>query len=88
MYRRFGLNEREIEIIASAVPKKEYYCRTDEHQRLVDLALGPLALAFLGVSDKESVAEVKRCEETFGDEWVDRRMASYVGERKEENAIC
>ena len=72
MYRRFGLNEREIEIIAGATPKREYYLRTDEHQRLVDLAVGPLALSFVGVSDKESVAQVKRCQEEFGDEWVDQ----------------
>ena len=85
MYRRFGLNEREIEIIAGATPKKEYYLRTDDHQRLVDLALGPLALSFLGVSDKESVAEVKRSEEQFGAEWVDRRLASF--KREEVNAI-
>jgi type IV secretion system protein TrbE len=87
LYRRFGLNDREIEIIAGATPKRDYYCRTDEHQRLIDLALGPLALAFVGVSDKESVAQVKRCQERFGEqwvhEWVGRRglsLRQYVGE--------
>ena len=88
LYQRFGLNDREIEIIAGAIPKREYYLRTDEHQRLIDLALGPLALAFVGVSDKESVAQVKRCQEEFGDEWVDvwlgrRGLSLGVGKQKE-----
>ena len=95
LYRRFGLNEREIEIIAQAMPKREYYVRTEEHQRLVDLALGPLALSLVGVSDKESVSRVKRCQAEFGDEWVDEwlRMQGVsastgtVSERKELNAI-
>jgi type IV secretion/conjugal transfer VirB4 family ATPase len=88
VYRRFGLNDREIEIIAGATPKRDYYCRTDEHQRLIDLVLGPLTLAFVGVSDKESVAQVKRCQERFGDrwahEWLRRRglglPSQYVGQ--------
>lgn len=71
LYRRFGLNDREIEIVSSAVPKREYYIRTDEHQRLIDLALGPLALAFVGVSDKDSVNRVRQFEDKFGDRWVD-----------------
>ena len=36
-----------------------------------ELALGPLALAFVGVSDKDSVAEVRKCESRYGDGWVD-----------------
>ena len=71
LYQRFGLNDREIEIIAGGIPKRDYYLRTDEHQRVFDLALGPLALAFVGVSDKESVAQVKRCQQEFGEGWVD-----------------
>ena len=45
LYRRFGLNDREIGIIAGATPKRQYYYKTDEHQRIFDLALGPLSLA-------------------------------------------
>jgi type IV secretion system protein VirB4 len=103
MYRRFGLNEREIDIIANAIPKHEYYVRTDEHRRLVDLALGPLALAFIGVSDKESVAAVKRCQAEFGESWVDEWLrikglsggdcnvtssSSVVVNREELNEVC
>ena len=71
LYRRFGLHERQIQIIADATPKSDCYYTTDEHQRLVHLVLGPVALAFVGVSDKESVAQVKKCQEQYGDGWVD-----------------
>jgi type IV secretion system protein TrbE len=70
LYRRFGLNDREIQIVSEATPKRQYYYRTDEHQRIFDMVLGPTALAFAGVSDKESVARVKKCQEQFGDDWV------------------
>src|SRR5258705_6539299 len=53
LYRRFGLNEREIEIIAEATPKRDYYYKSDEHQRLFDLALWALGLALLAVHDTE-----------------------------------
>jgi type IV secretion system protein VirB4 len=53
------------------------------------LALGPLALAFVGVSDKESVSGVKKCQQQFGDDWIDewlrRRgltMSEYIGEQE------
>jgi len=71
IYRRFGLNERQIEIIADAVPKRQYYYVSERGRRLYELALGPLSLALVGVSDKDSVLEVKKCEERFGDRWVE-----------------
>lgn len=53
------------------------------------MALGPLALAFVGVSDKESVSQVKKCQQRFGDDWIDewlrRRglvMSEYIGEQE------
>ena len=71
LYRRSGLNERQIEIIAGSVPKRDYYYVSERGRRLYELALGPLALAFVGVSDKDSVAEVKKCEARFGTGWKD-----------------
>ncbi|EMJ7039688.1 MULTISPECIES: VirB4 family type IV secretion/conjugal transfer ATPase [Pseudomonadota] len=71
LYRRMGLNARQIEILAQAVPKRQYYYVSENGRRLYDLALGPLALAFVGASDKESVAIIKNLEAKFGNEWVD-----------------
>jgi len=70
LYRRMGLNTRQIEILATAVQKRHYYYTSDKGRRLYDLALGPLALAFIGSTDKESLATIRTLEERYGDEWV------------------
>ncbi|URL58457.1 VirB4 family type IV secretion/conjugal transfer ATPase [Luteibacter flocculans] len=70
LYRRMGLNTRQIEILATAVQKRHYYYVSDKGRRLYDLALGPLALAFIGSTDKESLATIRTLEARHGDEWV------------------
>lgn len=75
LYRRMGLNSRQIELLATAIPKRHYYYVSEEGCRLYDLALGPLALAFVGSSDKDSVAAIKKLKSTHGHEWVDEWLA-------------
>lgn len=75
LYRRMGLNSRQIEILATAIPKRQYYYVSEKGHRLYDLALGPLALAFVGASDKESVAAVKHLEAKFDAAWVHEWLA-------------
>ena len=67
-----GLNPRQIDIIASAIPKRDYYYVSEKGRRLYQLALGPLALAFVGSTDKESIATIKKLELSFGEKWVDK----------------
>lgn len=50
IYQGFGLNDRQIDIIARATPKREYYYQSALGARLFDLDLGPVALAFAGAS--------------------------------------
>ncbi|WP_448662498.1 conjugal transfer protein TrbE [Sphingomonas sp. CJ20] len=50
IYRRFGLNDRQIEILARATPKRDYYCQSRRGNRLFDLGLGEVALAFTAAS--------------------------------------
>jgi type IV secretion/conjugal transfer VirB4 family ATPase len=69
MYVRMGLNARQIEIIAAAVPKRDYYFISERGCRLYQLALGPLTLAFVGATDKDSLALIKKCE-AKNDDWV------------------
>ena len=75
LYRRMGLNNRQIEILASAVPKREYYTVSENGRRLYDLALGPLALAFVGSTDKESIATIKALHQKYGEDWVHQWLA-------------
>jgi len=70
LYKRMGLNTRQIQILASAVPKREYYYTSEAGRRLYSLALGPFALAFVGASDKELVAAIKKLEAIHGENWV------------------
>jgi len=53
-YQRFGLNERQIELIARATPKRHYYLQSARGNRLFELGLGPIALALCGASDPAS----------------------------------
>jgi type IV secretion system protein VirB4 len=80
LYRRFGLNSQQIDIIARASAKREYYYTSARGNRKFELALGELELALCAVSDKESVAEVKRLITEDGDgwlaEWLRRRHVS------------
>lgn len=52
-YSRFGLNERQIELVSGATPKRHYYLQSARGNRLFELGLGPLALSLCGASDPE-----------------------------------
>jgi type IV secretion system protein VirB4 len=53
-YERFGLNERQIELISRAAPKRDYYLQSARGNRLFDLKLGAIARAFCASSDPAS----------------------------------
>ena len=53
-YERFGLNYAQIELIARATPKRQYYLQSRRGNRLFELALGPIALGLCGASDPET----------------------------------
>ncbi|MBX3576115.1 MAG: conjugal transfer protein TrbE [Rhizobiaceae bacterium] len=60
IYRRFGLNDRQIEIVARATPKRDYYCQSRRGNRLFELGLGPIALALCAASAKTDQAAIHR----------------------------
>lgn len=70
LYLRMGLNLRQIEIIASAQQKRDYYLVSEKGRRLYSLALGPLALSFVGATGPDDIAIIKKLEQQHGDEWV------------------
>ncbi|HET9427632.1 MAG TPA: conjugal transfer protein TrbE [Allosphingosinicella sp.] len=59
-YRRFGLNERQLELIATATPKRDYYLQSALGNRLFNLTLGKIALAFTAASDPASQQLITR----------------------------
>ncbi|MGV7209314.1 VirB4 family type IV secretion/conjugal transfer ATPase [Oxalobacteraceae bacterium A2-2] len=70
LYRHMGLNERQIDIIAAAVPKRHYYAVSEQGSRLYELALGPLAMAIAGSTDPDSIAAIEQLEAEHGDAWL------------------
>ena len=60
IYRRFGLNDRQIEILARATPKRDYYCQSRRGNRLFELGLGEVALAFTAASSKSDQAAIEQ----------------------------
>ena len=53
-YEGFGLNDRQIELVSRASPKRHYYLQSARGNRLFELGLGPIALALCGASDPAS----------------------------------
>lgn len=72
-YRAAGLNESEIELIADAIPKRQYYVKTPSGSRLFELRLSPAALALLtprsGMDTDGLQAHVTELAEEHGARW-------------------
>jgi len=70
MYRRFGLTDRQVEIIAGAVPKRHYYYVSPLGRRLFQFSLGPVALAFIGAGSKDDVLSARQMIKRHGERWT------------------
>ena len=66
VYERFGLNDRQIEILSRATPKRDYYCQSRRGNRLFELGLGDIALAFTAASSKTDQIKIGELIETRG----------------------
>src|SRR5207247_8949519 len=47
LYEGIGLNRRQIQILATALPKRQYYVMSSLGRRLIGLGLGPVAVSFV-----------------------------------------
>lgn len=81
-YEKLGFNDQQIEIIASAIPKREYYVTSPDGRRLFDMALGPITLSFVGASGKEDLKRIEGLHLQYGDKWP----AEWLKQRGIENA--
>lgn len=66
VYERFGLNDRQIEILSRATPKRDYYCQSRRGNRLFELGLGDIALAFTAASSKTDQIRIGELVEAYG----------------------
>jgi type IV secretion system protein VirB4 len=87
LYRDLGLNDAEVQLLARARRKRDYYFKSPRGSRLFELGLGPLALAFVGtpegMTQAEAIAEARPLIERHGAawprEWLARRGVSAAG---------
>ncbi|MCK7614963.1 conjugal transfer protein TrbE [Roseibium sediminicola] len=68
-YEKLGFNDQQIEIIASAIPKREYYVTSPDGRRLFNMALGPITLSFVGASAKDDLKCIEDLHLHYGDKW-------------------
>ncbi|MBB4955991.1 type IV secretion system protein VirB4 [Agrobacterium vitis] len=85
IYRRFGLNDRQIEIIARAMPKRDYYCQSRRGNRLFELGLSEVALTLCAASSRQHqqlIAEVHARAGTDGflAEWLAENSLAWAAD--------
>lgn len=78
-YRAFGLNRRQLELIAWAAPKRAYYVRQPHGRRLIDLRLNGAALALCGAASPEDQALIATVLERAGPERFAREYLKAKG---------
>ncbi len=79
IYRRFGLNDRQIEILARAMPKRDYYCQSRRGNRLFELGLSDVALALCAASSKQHQALIADVHARSG---TDGFLAEWLAENR------
>src|ERR1700722_2478595 len=92
IYRRFGLNDRQIEILSRGTPKREYYCLSRRGHRVFELGLSEVALAFTAASaktDQTAIEEILAAHgrDGFAAAWLRRKDLDWAADmltRKEE----
>ena len=85
IYARFGLNARQIEILSRATPKRDYYCQSRRGNRLFELGLGEVALAFAAASsrtDQAAISDIVNAHgpDGFAAEWLRHRDCGWAVE--------
>lgn len=58
-YKRFGLNSKQIRILAESTPKRHYFATSPAGNRLFELGLGEVALAFCAATSKKEQIEAE-----------------------------
>lgn len=85
IYGKFGLNDRQIEMLAQASPKRDYYFQSRAGNRLFELGLSQVALAFCGASsadDQKLIAELLAAHgaDEFADSWLRAKSLDWAAD--------
>jgi type IV secretion system protein VirB4 len=83
-YRRFGLNEKQIDLIANAIPKREYYFTSPLGNRVFSLPLGEVGLAYCAATGEADIALAEHLfnlpADQFNREYLALRDLAWVAE--------
>jgi type IV secretion system protein VirB4 len=84
-YEHLGLNDRQVELIARAIPKRQYYLQSRRGNRLFELNLGPVALAFCAASSPDDQAVIDRdltedCGADFAQGWLKHKGLNWAAD--------
>lgn len=83
-YEAFGLNARQIEIIAQATPKRDYYFQSRAGNRLFDLNMGPVALSFCAAASKDDLRLIDQIQSAhsadFAYHWLNARALGWAAD--------
>lgn len=82
-YGQFGLNKRQIQIVASATPKRDYYFQSHAGNRLFDLQLGDVAMTFCAAGSEQDHADIDRVEVepgSFAANWLHFKGLDWAGD--------
>ena len=68
-YRDMNLSDEQIEMLSMLNKKQHYFYISDLGERVLDLTLGPVTLAFVGATSMEDVNRVKSLKAEHGGGW-------------------
>jgi type IV secretion system protein TrbE len=68
-YTQLGLNERENQIVQTAIPKRQYYMVSPLGRRLISLGIGGVALSYVGVSSVEQRKAAEQMMDAYPETW-------------------
>ena len=69
LYESIGLNRRQVQILATALPKRQYYVVSPLGRRLINLGLGPVALSFVGMAGRDANVQINEQMTAHGRPW-------------------
>ena len=86
LYQLFGCNERQIQIISTMTPKRDYYYSSDKGNRLFQLALQPAEIPFVTATAKTDQLAMNRIlasgnKESFVEQWFKYKDAEKEWEK-------
>lgn len=67
IYKKFGLNDKQIDLISYAVPQRDYYYMSSLGNRMFNLNLGDIALTFLGKASIPDITRARELKQQYGD---------------------